>query len=87
MIDVRGNYAVRICRGHFEADAGCEIHNQQKKWREYLTIGETQTVSAALLPKIFLLSMEKNNDIGMSMNIQEKKRLQEMLFYSEIDVM
>lgn len=56
-----------------------------KKWREYLTIGTTQTVSAAMLPKIFLLFMEENNDIGMSIKTQDKQRLQEMLFYSEID--
>lgn len=30
--------------------------------------------------------MEENSDIGMSMKTREKQRLQEMLFYSEIDV-
>ncbi|MDW2886461.1 LysR family transcriptional regulator [Exiguobacterium artemiae] len=57
----------------------------KKKWREYLAIDTTQTVSAAMLPKIFLLFMEENDDIGMSMKTQDKQRLQEMLFYGEID--
>lgn len=30
--------------------------------------------------------MEESNDIDMSMKTQDKRRLQEMLFYSEIDV-
>jgi len=59
----------------------------KNKWREYLVIGATQTVSAALLPKLFLLFMKENNDIGMSMKTQDKQQLQEMLFYGEIDGM
>ena len=59
----------------------------KNKWREYLVIGATQTVSAALLPKLFLLFMKENDDIGMSMKTQDKQRLQEMLFYGEIDGM
>lgn len=59
----------------------------KNKWREYLAIGATQTVSAALLPKLFLLFMKENDDIGMSMKTQDKQRLQEMLFYGEIDGM
>lgn len=50
-----------------------------------MTIGATQTVSAAMLPKLFLLYMKENDDIGMSMRTQDKQRLQEMLFYDEID--
>ncbi len=50
-----------------------------------MTIGETQTVLVALLPKLFLLFMKENDDFGMSMKTQDKQRLQEMLFYSEID--
>lgn len=57
----------------------------KKKWREDLTVGATQTVSATMLPKICLLFMEENNDIGMSMKTQDMQRLQEMLFYDEID--
>lgn len=57
----------------------------KNKWKEYLAIGTTQTVSAAMLPKLFLLFMKENDDIGMSMKTQDKKRLQEMLFYGEID--
>jgi len=50
-----------------------------------LTIGVTQTVSAALLPKLFLFFIKENDDIGMSMKTQDKQRLQKILFYSEID--
>jgi len=50
-----------------------------------LAIGATQTVSAAMLPKLFLLFMKENDDFGMSMKTQDKQRLQELLFYSEID--
>ena len=57
----------------------------KNKWRKYLAIGATQTVSAAILPKLFLLFMNENDDIGMSMKTQDKQRLQEMLFYSEIE--
>jgi len=57
----------------------------KNKWREYLAIGATQTVSATMLPKLFLLFMKENDDIGMSMKTQGKQRLQEMLFYGEID--
>lgn len=57
----------------------------KNKWKEYLAIGATQTVSAAMLPKLFLLFMKENNDIDMSMKTQDKQRLQEMLFYGEID--
>lgn len=57
----------------------------KNKWKEYLAIGATQIVSAAMLPKIFLLFMKENDDIGMSMKTQDKPRLQEMLFYGEID--
>lgn len=57
----------------------------KSKWKEYLAIGATQTVSAAMLPKLFLLFMKENDDIGMSMKTQDKQRLQEMLFYGEID--
>ena len=58
----------------------------KKKWREYLIIDTTQIVSAAMLPKIFLLFMQQNNDIDMLMKTQDKQRLQEMLFYSEFGV-
>ncbi len=57
----------------------------KKKGREDLTIGATQTILAAMLPKIFLLFMEENNDMIMSMRTQDKQRLQEMLFYCGID--
>ena len=50
-----------------------------------MTIGVTQTVSAALLPKHFLFFMKENDDIGISMKTQDKQRLQKILFYSEID--
>ena len=57
----------------------------KNKWKEYLAIGVIQTVSAAMLPKLFLLFMKENDDISMSMKTQDKQRLQEMFFYCEID--
>ncbi|WP_214729601.1 LysR family transcriptional regulator [Exiguobacterium sp. s168] len=42
------------------------------KWIEYLVIGATQTVSATMLPKIFLLFMKDNNKIGVSMKTQDR---------------
>lgn len=46
----------------------------------------TDRIGGDATKNLFALLMEENNDIGMSMKTQDKQQLQEMLFYSEIDV-
>ena len=46
----------------------------KNKWKEYLAIGATQTVSATMLPKLFLLFMKENDDIGMSMKTEDTRQ-------------
>lgn len=56
-----------------------------RKWRESLTIGASQTISAVKIPQLFssFLSEQKNINARVRTNNQEK--LQEMLTFGELD--
>ncbi|MCX2825957.1 LysR family transcriptional regulator [Bacillus pseudomycoides] len=56
-----------------------------QKWRESLTIGASQTISAVKVPQLFssFLASYKNMDVKIRTN--DNAKLQEMLLYGELD--
>lgn len=56
-----------------------------EKWRESLTLGASQTISAVKVPQLFssFLATYKNIDLKIKTNTNAK--LQEMLLYGELD--
>ncbi|MDM5190576.1 LysR family transcriptional regulator [Bacillus sp. DX4.1] len=56
-----------------------------KKWRESLTIGASQTISAVKVPKLLSSFLKSHKNIDVKIKTSENLRLQEMLSYGEVD--
>ena len=56
-----------------------------KKWKESLTLGASQTISAVRIPQAFSSFLRENKNIDVKVRTNDKKKLQEMLSYGEID--
>ncbi|MBO1581836.1 LysR family transcriptional regulator [Bacillus sp. XF8] len=56
-----------------------------EKWREPLTIGASQTISAVKVPQLFSSFLESYKNIDMKIRTNNNVKLQEMLLYGELD--
>lgn len=56
-----------------------------KKWRESLTLGASQTISAVRIPQLFSSFLREHKNIDVKIKTHDKKKLQEMLSYGELD--
>lgn len=56
-----------------------------KKWKESLTLGASQTISAVRIPQLFSSFLRENKNIDVKVRTNDNKKLQEMLSYGEID--
>ncbi|WHY77873.1 LysR family transcriptional regulator [Neobacillus sp. WH10] len=56
-----------------------------QKWRESLTIGASQTISAVRIPQLFSSVLKEHKNMDVKVRTNDKQRLQEMLSYGEID--
>lgn len=56
-----------------------------KKWREPLTLGASQTISAVRIPQLFSSFLREHKNIDVKVKTHDKKKLQEMLSYGELD--
>lgn len=56
-----------------------------KKWREPLTIGASQTISAVNIPQLLSIFLRENKDISVKVRTNSNQKLEEMLFYGEVD--
>ncbi|MDW7617544.1 LysR family transcriptional regulator [Peribacillus simplex] len=56
-----------------------------KKWREPLTIGASQTISAVRIPQLFSSFLKEHKNIDVKVRTNDKQKLQEMLSYGELD--
>lgn len=74
-------YTNRIMRLMDEAKS--RINPQ--KWRETLTIGASQTISAIKIPQLFSFFLREHQHIDVKVRTNRKQRLLEMLSYGEID--
>lgn len=55
------------------------------KWRESLKIGATQTISAVKIPHLLSSFFKEYNNIDVKVRTSNKIKLEEMLFYGEVD--
>lgn len=55
------------------------------KWRESLTIGASQTLSAVKIPQILSSFLKKYENIGVKVRTNNNQKLLKMLFYGEVD--
>ncbi|MDQ0884761.1 LysR family transcriptional regulator [Peribacillus sp. V2I11] len=65
-------------------DEAKSIINPQK-WRESLTIGASQTISAVKIPHLFSSFLREHKNIDVKVRTNDKQKLQEMLSYGELD--
>ena len=56
-----------------------------QKWRESLTIGASQTISAVRIPQLFSSFLKEHKNMDVKVRTNDKQRLQEMLSYGELD--
>ncbi|MFJ8090073.1 LysR family transcriptional regulator [Lysinibacillus sp. NPDC095746] len=56
-----------------------------KKWRESLTIGASQTISAIKVPQLFSSFLREHKNIDVKIRTNDQGKLQEMLTYGELD--
>ncbi|MDP4086792.1 MAG: LysR family transcriptional regulator [Bacillota bacterium] len=56
-----------------------------QKWRETLTIGAPQTISAFKVPQLFSLFLKKHKNMDVKVRTSDKQSLQDMLYYGELD--
>jgi len=56
-----------------------------KKWKESLTIGASQTISAVKIPQLFSSFLSENKNINVKIRTNDQEKLQEMLTYGELD--
>ncbi|PLS17356.1 LysR family transcriptional regulator [Bacillus sp. M6-12] len=56
-----------------------------KKWRESLTIGAPQTISAVRIPNLLASFLLENKNIDVKVRTSDKQKLHEMLAYGELD--
>ncbi|MGG3574122.1 LysR family transcriptional regulator [Bacillus gobiensis] len=64
-----------------EAKAAINPH----KWREPLTIGASQTISAVKIPQLVSAFLKTNHTVDVKIRTSEKLKLLEMLSYGELD--
>ncbi|MGP7816606.1 LysR family transcriptional regulator [Niallia sp. 01092] len=55
------------------------------KWRESLLIGAPQTISAVKIPQLLSSFLTKNKNMDVKVRTMDKQKLQEMLYYGELD--
>lgn len=55
------------------------------KWRESLKIGASQTISAVKIPHLLSSFFKEYNNIDVKVRTSNKIKLEEMLFYGEVD--
>lgn len=55
------------------------------KWRESLSIGAPQTISAIKIPQLFSSFLKEHKNIDIKIKTDTKRKLQEMLSYGELD--
>lgn len=60
-------------------------HVSPKKWRRSLTIGAPQTISAVTIPQLLASFLRDNKNIDVKVRTSDKQKLQEMLFFGELD--
>lgn len=56
-----------------------------QKWRESLTLGASQTISAVKVPQLFSSFLEAHKNIDVKIRTTDNAKLQEMLLYGELD--
>ncbi|MEN1938506.1 LysR family transcriptional regulator [Paenibacillus sp. 102] len=56
-----------------------------QKWRESLTIGASQTISAVKVPQLFSSFLATYQNIDLKIKTNNNVKLQEMLLYGELD--
>ncbi|CAH2714577.1 HTH-type transcriptional regulator YofA [Neobacillus rhizosphaerae] len=56
-----------------------------QKWRESITIGASQTISAVRIPQLFSSFLKEHKNMDVKVRTNDKQRLQEMLSYGELD--
>lgn len=56
-----------------------------QKWRESLTIGASQTISAVKVPQLFSSFLASYKNIDVKIRTNDNAKLQEMLLYGELD--
>ncbi|WP_114353947.1 LysR family transcriptional regulator [Saliterribacillus persicus] len=56
-----------------------------KKWRESLTLGASQTISAVRIPQLFSSFFKEHKNIDVKVRTHDTQKLQEMLSYGELD--
>ncbi|PFE05128.1 transcriptional regulator [Bacillus cereus] len=56
-----------------------------EKWRDSLTLGASQTISAVKVPQLFSSFFESHTNIDMKLRTNDNAKLQEMLLYGELD--
>lgn len=56
-----------------------------KKWRESLTIGAPQTISAVRIPQLFSSFLREHKNIDVKLRTSDNVKLQEMLSIGELD--
>ncbi|WP_088071526.1 LysR family transcriptional regulator [Gottfriedia luciferensis] len=56
-----------------------------KKWRESLTIGAPQTISAIRIPQLFSSFLKEHKNIDVKLRTSNNEKLQEMLSFGELD--
>ncbi|WP_459500639.1 LysR family transcriptional regulator [Bacillus sp. C1] len=64
-------------------DAKSKINPE--KWKDTLTIGASQTISAVKVPQLFSSFLKFYHNIDMKMRTNHNVKLQEMLLYGELD--
>ncbi|WP_410981621.1 LysR family transcriptional regulator [Bacillus cereus] len=65
------------------SEAKSKINPQ--KWRESLTVGASQTISAVKVPQLFSSFLESHKDIDLKIKTNNNVQLQQMLLYGELD--
>ncbi|XRG80360.1 LysR family transcriptional regulator [Rossellomorea sp. GAMAL-10_SWC] len=56
-----------------------------KKWRESLTIGAPQTISAVRIPQLFSSFLKEHKNIDVKVRTCDNEKLQEMLSFGQLD--
>ncbi|MCI0766773.1 LysR family transcriptional regulator [Bacillus sp. TL12] len=65
------------------SEAKSKINPQ--KWRESLTVGASQTISAVKVPQLFSSFLATYQNIDLKIKTNNNVKLQEMLLYGELD--
>jgi DNA-binding transcriptional LysR family regulator len=56
-----------------------------EKWKEPLTLGASQTISAVKVPQLISSFLESSQNVDVKIRTNDRQTLQEMLLYGELD--